>query len=166
MKSNLAILTILLTSSSAFSQSEITLTKQEFIDHQVKMFGQLDANQAQAIAQKDEMMKSQLSKEAYAEYKKEDAAVEQEELKAAADCLGISTKKLESITNSIGSAALVEAANACSKMLPESITISGMDWSSTPSLAEYNSCNEQFIAEKSGVPLEKYKQCAAKQDQN
>lgn len=132
----------------------------------MKMYSQFDEMQEKMGAQNDEMMKSKMSPEDYEQFKKENDSAKQEELKAAADCLGISTEKVESITESIDSATLIEAANVCSSSLPESITISGMDWSKVQGLAEYNSCNEKFIAKKSGVPIEKYKECAAKQAQN
>lgn len=166
MKQLLATLTLISISFGALAQSEITMTKQEFIDNQINMFSQFDEMQAQRGVQIDEMMKSKMSSEAYDEFKKKNDLAEQEELKSAADCLGVSTQKLESITKNIGSAALVEAANACSSKLPESIAISGMDWTQVPGLAEYNACNEEFIAKKSGVPLAKYKKCAAKQTEN
>lgn len=165
MRTLLATIVLMSVSFVALSQSEITLTKQEFIDNQLEMFSQLDAIQTKASADTEQMMKSKMAPEAYEEYQKEKDVAEQEEMKLAADCLGISVEKMESITTSIDSAVLVEATNLCSAKLPDSITISGMDWTDNASLAEYNSCNEQFIADKSGVPLEKYKECAAKQEQ-
>jgi len=142
------------------------MTKQEFINNQIKMFKQLEEMQSQMSNQTDEIMKAKMPPEEYERFKQENEVAEQEEIKEAADCLGVSTEKLKAITDNIDSKTLVAAVDACSSNLPESITISGMDWTQVPGLAEYNRCNEEFIAKKSGVPLEKYKKCAAKQAQN
>jgi len=164
MKKLLLTLTLTLFSCVAFSQSEITMTKQEFIDNQIKMFGQLEARQSEISAQTDELMKSKMSPEEYERFKKENDLAEDKQLAEAAGCLGISTEKLESITKELDSTALLQAVEACSSKLPESITISGVNWAQVPGLADYNKCNEEFIAKKSGVPLEQYKKCAAQQE--
>jgi len=147
------------------AQVETTMSKQEFIDSQIELFGQVDEMKAKVGVQQDEMMKSKLTPELYADYKKRREATEQTEVKRVADCLGISTDKVKSIEESIDSKTLVESVSRCSSKLPESVTLVGGDWSKAAALAEYNNCNEQFIADKSGIPVEKYKQCAAEQEE-
>jgi len=71
---------------------------------------------------------------------------------------------LESVKEKITPQIIGTAVKDCSGKLPDTITMSTLEWSSNPELTNSNACTEKKIAEKANVSLTKFQQCSSQEE--
>lgn len=141
------------------AQTELNFTRQQFVDTQLQMLENIDQAASEAQSARDEILKKNLPPEEYQRLKQEDARLANEEQIAAAKCLGIEIDEIGEIEEKVGPKFQIEVVKACASLLPDSFTLSGVDFASAPALAEYSNCTVERTAKELGFPLEKFAQC-------
>ena len=163
-KKSLIYLCFTLVASTCVYAQEMTLSKEQFLQMTDQMLSRSEELKAQMQSNTDAQMKQHLSEEQYQQYKADEKMMREEENAQLADCLGISESKLESIKAKVTPQVIGTAVKDCSSKLPNTITMSTLDWSSNPELTDFNACTEEKIADKANVSLAKFQQCSSQEE--
>lgn len=157
MKNITAVIISIIGISSANAQQ--AMSKQEFIDTQLRMVASAKQMQEDLGKRNRKMLKESLPKEDYERMMADEAQYEAEAKARTAECLNISEQELEAYENSFDTEFQLELINSCSAALPETITMNSMDWSENADLSEFQACTATEISKKTNISQKKLSEC-------
>jgi hypothetical protein len=106
-------------------------------------------------------MRENMSEEQYKQYEADLEKMEAARKEGMAKCMGISTQKIDSFTQEMDADFQIQSVQKCSSTLPDTINSAAFSGpSDDPQLIEFAACLEGIASKKTGIPLEKLKQCA------
>jgi len=160
-KSILAALFISAFALNAMAQTDIVISKDEFVENQLKMMEQVKQAQAEMTDSTDKLMKDKLPPAEYEQYKKDLQAEQSQQEVKVADCLGIPAEDIPGLSEKMGPDFQISVIKSCSKKLPETVNIGSENMMNSPEFAAYMGCAEAMVAKEVGVSPSKLKQCSA-----
>ena len=145
----------------AIAQGDATkITKEQFIAMYENAIKSKSSNSTASMA--EEMMRKNLSPDQFADWKKSEKSLRQEENKIIANCAGISLGKFNELEEKITPSVQLSLFKQCSDKLPNSISLGSLGMDQSPELSEFNACVESLASKKFGVSIKKLETCRLK----
>ncbi len=149
-------------SFSALAQQEsIQMTKQQFLETYENMLNQAEKYAQKGSSMSDELMKKNMSPEDYQEYRNQEQEFAEQLNNDLAQCMGIAPEKLTKAKDSFKPKAMLAVMKQCSAKIPESFTMSSLNFAQEPALSEFGACTQEIMTKETGVSVAKYEKCEA-----
>lgn len=163
MKKIITLLAACAISFSATAQQEsILMTKQQFLETYENMLNQAEKYTQKGSSMSDEIMKKKMSAEDYKKYKVQEEEFEKQHVNELAECIGIAPEKLAKAKDAFKPKAMLGVIKQCSSKIPESFSMTSLDFNQDPALAEFGACTQEVITKETGISVAKYEKCEAK----
>ena len=156
----LILVNILVGLGQVHAQTDLTMTRDEFVESQLNMMEQAKVIQQEMASRSDDMMKDKMSAEAYTEYKQDTERKQKQQEREVANCLGIPPENMAELSARVGPDFQITVIKKCSGKLPPTINLEGLDWTSNKDFLEYKRCAEALVAKEVGVPADRLEECS------
>jgi hypothetical protein len=157
------IITLLVAGTLSFSvtaqQESIPMTKKQFLDTYENMLNQAEKNSETGCSRTDEVMKKNMPSEDYQKYKNQAKESEQRHNNKLAKCIGITPEKLAKAKEKFKPKAMLIVMKQCSSNIPASFSMTSLDFTKEPALADFGACTQELITKESGISAAKYATC-------
>lgn len=146
--------------SVAQAQPEITISKDQYVENQLKMMEQIKEVQSDVADSNEKMLKEKLPPGEYEQYKKDQDQAQKDEEAKVANCLGVPVEKMPELSEKVGPEFQISVIKTCADTLPETINLSETDWTINPKFADYKKCAEDLVAKEVGISSAKLQECS------
>lgn len=157
----LSVSILFLSASMASAQAPQEISKDKFLETYINALKQSGEIQKESNSMAQASMRENMSEEQYKQYEADLEKMEAARKEGMAKCMGITTQKIDSITQEMDAEFQIKSVKQCSPTLPAKISSAAFSSAGEdPQLKEFAACLEGIASKKTGIPLEKLKQCA------